>query len=127
MRWLYRQSRVPCPLLPLVADWSSVRPSSIRVAVHTLTPAVPVPVPVHVPVPVPMPVSVRVRVPVPAPVAHTSIKGTKLWTVIDAHHIPQIPFLWEDGNDPLYTRGGVVDFTWEDIDFKKFPGLARVP
>ena len=55
------------------------------------------------------------------------VKGTKLWTVIDAHHIPRLPFIWEDGQDPLYTRGGVVDFTWEDVDFAQHPQLARTP
>ena len=49
--------------------------------------------------------------------ALAGIAGSKLWTVIDALHIPDIPFIWEDDSEPLYTHGGVVDFDWDDIDF----------
>jgi lysine-specific demethylase 8 len=55
------------------------------------------------------------------------VKGTKLWTVVDATHIGQIPFVWEDGDDPLFTRGGVVSFEWESVDFEAYPQLATMP
>jgi hypothetical protein len=55
------------------------------------------------------------------------VRGSKLWTTIDATHIPDIPFIWEDGVDPLFVHGGVVHFNWDEIDFEEYPKLASIP
>lgn len=44
-----------------------------------------------------------------------------------AVHIPDIPFVWEDDSEPLYTHGGVVNFDWDNVDFAANPKLAAMP